>query len=155
MLQASSAVLEQDERAQPGEVLGALADGWLQLGDIAKANAYLDRMTAELPGTPYAKNAAARRSDPLREDLADLPWVSLACGCISSSRWPWLRLAVSATAQTVMVQSGRYTGLSPARRAREAPAGLGHPYPASAAPAGHRPGPLPRYRDRPLRSPAA
>lgn len=47
-----------------GELLGALADGWLQLGEVAKANVYLDRMTAELPGTPYARNAAQRRADP-------------------------------------------------------------------------------------------
>ncbi len=47
-----------------GELLGALADGWLQLGDVAKATPYLDRMTAELPGTPYARNAAQRRAEP-------------------------------------------------------------------------------------------
>jgi len=47
-----------------GELLGALADGWLQLGEVAKANFYLDRMSAELPGTPYARNAALRRADP-------------------------------------------------------------------------------------------
>jgi hypothetical protein len=47
-----------------GELLGALADGWLQLGETAKANVYLDRMAGELPGTPYARNAALRRADP-------------------------------------------------------------------------------------------
>ena len=47
-----------------GELLGALASGWLQLGDMAKANAYLDRMVAELPGTPYAKAAELRRAQP-------------------------------------------------------------------------------------------
>jgi hypothetical protein len=47
-----------------GELLGALADGWLQLDDVAKASPYLDRMTNELPDTPYAKNAALRRADP-------------------------------------------------------------------------------------------
>ena len=47
-----------------GEVLGALADGWLMLGETAKAAVFLDRMTAELPGTPYARNAAQRRVDP-------------------------------------------------------------------------------------------
>ncbi len=47
-----------------GELLGALADGWLQLGAVAKANVYLDRMSAELPGTPYARNAVLRRADP-------------------------------------------------------------------------------------------
>jgi len=58
-----------------GEVLGALADGWLQLGDVTKANIYLDRMTAQLPGTPYAKNAAARRADP----AAKVPLTCLGC----------------------------------------------------------------------------
>jgi hypothetical protein len=46
-----------------GELLGALADGWLQLGDRATASGYLDRMIKELPGTPYAQNAALRRAD--------------------------------------------------------------------------------------------
>jgi hypothetical protein len=58
-----------------GELLGALADGWLQLGDTAKAGAYLDRMTSELPDTPYAKNAALRRADP----AARLPLTCLGC----------------------------------------------------------------------------
>jgi len=58
-----------------GELLGALADGWLQLGDVAKAAPYLDRMSAELPGTPYARNAAQRRADPASR-------VALTClGC--------------------------------------------------------------------------
>lgn len=47
-----------------GELLGALAAGWLQVGNDARAAAYLDRMVAELPGTPYARNAAVRRADP-------------------------------------------------------------------------------------------
>jgi pimeloyl-ACP methyl ester carboxylesterase len=46
-----------------GEILGALAEGSLQLGDAAKADGYLDRMIKELPGTPYAQNAALRRAD--------------------------------------------------------------------------------------------
>jgi pimeloyl-ACP methyl ester carboxylesterase len=46
-----------------GELLGALAESWLQLGDGAKAGPYLDRMIAELPGTPYAVNAALRRAN--------------------------------------------------------------------------------------------
>lgn len=58
-----------------GELLGALADGWLTLGDIAKANAYLDRMTSELPSTAYAKNAALRRADP----TARAPLTCLGC----------------------------------------------------------------------------
>jgi len=47
-----------------GEVLGALADGWLMLGEGAKAGVFIDRMVSELPGTPYAKNAAQRRANP-------------------------------------------------------------------------------------------
>ena len=58
-----------------GEVLGALADGWLQLGEPEKANAYLDRMIKELPGTPYATNATLHRADQTTK-------VSLTClGC--------------------------------------------------------------------------
>jgi len=58
-----------------GELLGALADGWLQLGESARASAYLDRMTAELPGTLYARNAALRRADP----AARVPLTCLGC----------------------------------------------------------------------------
>jgi hypothetical protein len=58
-----------------GELLGALADGWLQLGESSRANAYLDRMTAELPGTPYARNAALRRAD----SAATAPLTCLGC----------------------------------------------------------------------------
>jgi hypothetical protein len=58
-----------------GELLGALADGWLTLGETTKANAYLDRMSSELPGTPYAKNAALRRADP----AAKVPLTCLGC----------------------------------------------------------------------------
>ncbi len=58
-----------------GEVLGALADGWLALDDVAKANAFLDRMIVELPGTPYAKNAAVRRANP----AARVPLTCLGC----------------------------------------------------------------------------
>ena len=58
-----------------GELLGALADSWLQLGEPAKARAYLDRMTGELPGTPYAKNAALRLNDP----AAKAPLTCLGC----------------------------------------------------------------------------
>jgi hypothetical protein len=58
-----------------GEILGALADGWLMLGETARADAFLDRMASELPGTPYARNAAQRRADPSAR-------VSLTClGC--------------------------------------------------------------------------
>jgi hypothetical protein len=58
-----------------GELLGALADGWLLLGDVDKARLYLDRMTAELVDTPYAKNAALRRADP----AARVPLTCLGC----------------------------------------------------------------------------
>jgi hypothetical protein len=58
-----------------GELLGALADGWLSLGETAKANAYLDRMVSELPGTAYAKNAARRRTDP----TGTVPLTCLGC----------------------------------------------------------------------------
>ena len=58
-----------------GEFLGALADGWLQLGDVDKARLYLDRMTTELADTPYAKNAALRRADP----TARVPLTCLGC----------------------------------------------------------------------------
>jgi hypothetical protein len=58
-----------------GELLGALAEGWLLLGDVDKASPYLDRMTNELPDTPYAKNAALRRADP----AARVPVTCLGC----------------------------------------------------------------------------
>jgi hypothetical protein len=58
-----------------GELLGALADGWLQLGEVDEARPYLDRMTGELAGTPYAKNAAVRRADP----AARVPLTCLGC----------------------------------------------------------------------------
>ena len=58
-----------------GELLGALATGWLQLGSREKAEAYLDRMIAELPGTPYAANASLRRTDP----SANKPLTCLGC----------------------------------------------------------------------------
>ena len=58
-----------------GEVLGALAEGWLQLGDAAQANRYFDRLGTELAGTVYAKNAALRRADP----SAKVPLTCLGC----------------------------------------------------------------------------
>ncbi len=58
-----------------GELLGALADGWLQLGDVDKARPYLDRMTTELAGTAYDKNAALRHADP----AAKAPLTCLGC----------------------------------------------------------------------------
>jgi hypothetical protein len=47
-----------------GELLGGLADAWLGLAEPAKAIPYLERMTKELGGTPYAKAAATRLADP-------------------------------------------------------------------------------------------
>jgi hypothetical protein len=58
-----------------GELLGALADGWLQLGEVDKARPYLDRMTAELANTAYAKSAAMRLADP----TARMPLTCLGC----------------------------------------------------------------------------
>jgi hypothetical protein len=58
-----------------GEVLGALADNWLAVGETAKADSFLDRMIAELPGTPYAQNAGKRRADP----SAPVPLTCLGC----------------------------------------------------------------------------
>lgn len=58
-----------------GELLGALADGWLQLGEADKADPYLERMTRELPGTPYAQNAAQHRA----ERSAKAPLTCLGC----------------------------------------------------------------------------
>jgi hypothetical protein len=46
-----------------GELLGGVADAWLGVGDPAKAAPYLERMTGELAGTPYANAAAARQAD--------------------------------------------------------------------------------------------
>jgi tetratricopeptide (TPR) repeat protein len=42
-----------------GELLGGLADGWIRLGDEARARTYLARMVAELPGSSYADAARA------------------------------------------------------------------------------------------------
>lgn len=58
-----------------GELLGALAEGWLSLGETAKASTYLDRMSNELAGTAYAKNAALRRAYP----SARVPLTCLGC----------------------------------------------------------------------------
>src|SRR5260370_20114628 len=40
-----------------GELLGALADVYRRLGNIAKSREYLVRIVADLPGTPYEKQA--------------------------------------------------------------------------------------------------
>ena len=52
-----------------GELLGALAQGWLLLGDVNTATPYLDRIVAELPNTAYAKAAVERRADPRSKAL--------------------------------------------------------------------------------------
>jgi len=58
-----------------GELLGALASGWLQLDQAPKAAPYLERMIAELPDTPYAKAATAHRGDP----ASKAPLTCLGC----------------------------------------------------------------------------
>lgn len=58
-----------------GELLGALASGWLQLDKAPKAAPYLERMIAELPNTPYAKAATAHRGNP----ASKAPLTCLGC----------------------------------------------------------------------------
>ena len=74
-LKANAPRWEKLDEHDRGELLGALAENWLRLGDSAKARPYLDRMTAELPGTPYAANAALRRTDA----TAKKPLTCLGC----------------------------------------------------------------------------
>lgn len=79
VLQASQPFWSKMSEHGRGEVLGALADGRLMLGDSARAEIFLERMMSELPGTPYAKNAAQRRADPTSR-------AALTClGCHSAS----------------------------------------------------------------------
>jgi len=47
-----------------GEYLSGLAESWLRAGHPDKADAYLRRILAELPGSPYAERAAAKLADP-------------------------------------------------------------------------------------------
>jgi hypothetical protein len=64
-----------------------------QRGDIAAGRKLYTEGLADMERAGHALRQERRRA-PLRsarEDLVDLPWVSLTCGCISSSRWPWLR----------------------------------------------------------------
>jgi hypothetical protein len=70
--QPNWASLESHDR---GELLGALASGWLQLDQAPKAAPYLERMIAELPDTPYAKAATAHRGDP----ASKAPLTCLGC----------------------------------------------------------------------------
>jgi non-heme chloroperoxidase len=71
-VQARWATLDGHDR---GELLGALAQGWLQLDNAPRAMPYLERMVAELPNTPYAKAAADRRANP----GAKAPLTCLGC----------------------------------------------------------------------------
>lgn len=75
VLQASQSGWSRMSEHARGEVLGALAESWQALDDDAKASVFLDRMIAELAGTPYAKNAAIRRADP----AAHKPLTCLGC----------------------------------------------------------------------------
>ena len=77
VLQASQSHWDKLSEHGRGEMLGALADGWLMLGETAKADVFLARMTSELPGTAYAKNAAQRRADP-SPHAAHLPRLPLS-----------------------------------------------------------------------------
>jgi hypothetical protein len=75
VLQASQPRWNKLSEHGRGEILGALADGWLMLGEAAKADVFLERMISELPGTPYARNATQRRADP----SARVPLTCLGC----------------------------------------------------------------------------
>ena len=90
MLQASQPRWSKLSEHGRGEVLGALADGWLMLGETAKADVFLDRMTSELPGTAYAKNASPAPRRSVVADAAHLPRLPLRCVRTASwqSRWP-------------------------------------------------------------------
>jgi hypothetical protein len=75
VLAASASYWSKLDEHDRGELLGGLAEGWLQLGDRDQAAIWLDRMVAELPGTPYAQAAVLRRADPAAK-------ASLTClGC--------------------------------------------------------------------------
>jgi len=60
-----------------GELLSALAAGWLQAGDAAKARTYAQRIVQEMPGSRYAARAQAflTASNP----PAQLDWPCLGC----------------------------------------------------------------------------
>ncbi len=46
-----------------GEYLAGLAESWAIAGERAKSEAYLRRVLAELPGTPYAQRATEKLAD--------------------------------------------------------------------------------------------
>jgi len=56
-------VFDQLRRHNRGEYLSGLAESWALAGDRAKAEGYLGRILAELPGSPYAERAAAKLAD--------------------------------------------------------------------------------------------
>ena len=63
-----------------GELLGGLAEAWARAGDPEKARPYVERMTRELPGTPYAERAKLWLEAASTEDRPN----ELACiGCHS------------------------------------------------------------------------
>ena len=130
-----------------GELLGALADGWLQLGDVDKAalSRPHDQRTAGY-ALRQERRHAPRRSGG--ESAAHLPWMSLRCACVFScwSQPLWL-LAVSgaANAETVTFQSGSYADFRQLL-AREAPAATVHLRDAALSRRGA--GSLSRRRDR-------
>jgi hypothetical protein len=75
VVEASTPWWDRMKQHGRGELLGALADAWLQLGNVDKARPYLERMSSELPGTAYDKNAALHRADP----AAKAPLTCLGC----------------------------------------------------------------------------
>lgn len=75
VLQASQSRWSRMSEHGRGELLGALADGRLMLGEAAKTDVFLDRRISELPGTAYAKNTSQRRADP----AARVPLTCLGC----------------------------------------------------------------------------
>jgi hypothetical protein len=46
-----------------GEYLSGLAEAWAIAGDRDKSQAYLRRILAELPGSPYAERASVKLGD--------------------------------------------------------------------------------------------
>jgi len=60
-----------------GELLSALAAGWLQAGEPAKARGYAQRIVAELPGSRYAARAQSFLASATPP--AQLDWPCLGC----------------------------------------------------------------------------
>jgi len=60
-----------------GELLFGLADAYSRTGDTEKATMFFDRISTEMPGTPYAKRAAM-----WKETKVPLPVAQTRCiGC--------------------------------------------------------------------------